>query len=597
VCNEPSAPTVQPKTNVTQWLRPYSTSIRTLAIRAAEQAAITAVVERRVQEALRRPVAGHSLGGGTPSSGAAGSGGPAGSAVVSSAGRSGGGVLAAVRGSQGGDAGDGTPRSGSGSTAGGAGVEGRETERVAQWRAAWSDVLSGGQSGGEVADGSHASAGSGGGGPRTPTGYVQAQAMLAAGAKAAGAAYNTYEGFVEPLPPAAASARGVGHRDATDAAAHDGSNLPLRVARGEASDSSAGRPPIGDVMPDSASSGALHSYFNAYLEGRRAAGLGSPPAVYPGSHGSVSGGEHAAPVLPHPQSANGVTLGLAPRPGGGYLAPAPSFRVSRTPSGASSIALLAASAGASTSGGGGGGGDDGWDGAAVGGAEDGRTVGSLASTMYPEVYDSLPAMDEKTFDVIARHTAIANSKKMGYADPRPDIRPSQVLMPVAGAGRSNVLAHVEPRQALDVQHNPIGLQGKADAVFASQLRAGLHSSTVDPKAPRTGEAVKTMWGAGGTAPSEATVGYSYRHAAAASMLGDAGTVFDRLTDVRGYTGTHRHRFGNDGRGKGLAGRDDSFDYGYLVGSVAVEQHEGAAVMPTLHGLLDHGPGGAAKRLG
>jgi hypothetical protein len=32
-------------------------------------------------------------------------------------------------------------------------------------------------------------------------------------------------------------------------------------------------------------------------------------------------------------------------------------------------------------------------------------------------------------------------------------------------------------------------------------------------------------------------------------------VFERLTDVRGFTGAHRHRFTEDGRGRGLAGRD------------------------------------------
>ena len=30
---------------------------------------------------------------------------------------------------------------------------------------------------------------------------------------------------------------------------------------------------------------------------------------------------------------------------------------------------------------------------------------------------------------------------------------------------------------------------------------------------------------------------------------------DRLTDTRGYTGAHKHRFDADGRGKGIAGRD------------------------------------------
>lgn len=35
----------------------------------------------------------------------------------------------------------------------------------------------------------------------------------------------------------------------------------------------------------------------------------------------------------------------------------------------------------------------------------------------------------------------------------------------------------------------------------------------------------------------------------------SGSVFDRLTDVKGYTSTHKERFNADGSGKGLAGRD------------------------------------------
>jgi hypothetical protein len=34
-----------------------------------------------------------------------------------------------------------------------------------------------------------------------------------------------------------------------------------------------------------------------------------------------------------------------------------------------------------------------------------------------------------------------------------------------------------------------------------------------------------------------------------------GAVFDRLTSVSGYTGTHKLRFNEDGTGKGIAGRD------------------------------------------
>ena len=34
-----------------------------------------------------------------------------------------------------------------------------------------------------------------------------------------------------------------------------------------------------------------------------------------------------------------------------------------------------------------------------------------------------------------------------------------------------------------------------------------------------------------------------------------GDIYDRLTDTSGYTGSHKHRFDETGRGKGLQGRD------------------------------------------
>jgi hypothetical protein len=34
-----------------------------------------------------------------------------------------------------------------------------------------------------------------------------------------------------------------------------------------------------------------------------------------------------------------------------------------------------------------------------------------------------------------------------------------------------------------------------------------------------------------------------------------GSIFDRLTDTSKYTGAHKARFGADGRGRGLSGRD------------------------------------------
>jgi hypothetical protein len=46
---------------------------------------------------------------------------------------------------------------------------------------------------------------------------------------------------------------------------------------------------------------------------------------------------------------------------------------------------------------------------------------------------------------------------------------------------------------------------------------------------------------------------------------DSGSVFDRLTDVKGYTGTHKERFNEDGSGRGLEGRHQ------VTGTLSQEQ--------------------------
>lgn len=38
------------------------------------------------------------------------------------------------------------------------------------------------------------------------------------------------------------------------------------------------------------------------------------------------------------------------------------------------------------------------------------------------------------------------------------------------------------------------------------------------------------------------------------------SIFDKLTDPKLYTGAHKARFDQDGKGKGLAGRFDIVDY-------------------------------------
>ena len=202
--------------------------------------------------------------------------------------------------------------------------------------------------------------------------------------------------------------------------------------------------------------------------------------------------------------------------------------------------------------------------AAGGGGGGGGEPGVSAAEMYPAVYEALPSMSARTFDAITRHGMVVNSRRMGYADARPDVRPGAVMMPAAAklyAASGTHHVYHEPRAALDYVPPHSGAQGRAEGAWAAQLRPHLHASGDDPRAARTGAGLRRMWAAGGLAPSEAATGYGYRHASAHSMLTGSGSVYDRLTDVRGYTGTHRHRFDSDGRGLGLAGRENSLDYG------------------------------------
>ncbi|KAJ3223392.1 Tubulin polymerization-promoting protein member 3 [Clydaea vesicula] len=47
----------------------------------------------------------------------------------------------------------------------------------------------------------------------------------------------------------------------------------------------------------------------------------------------------------------------------------------------------------------------------------------------------------------------------------------------------------------------------------------------------------------------------------------SGSVFDRLTDVKGYTGAHKERFNSDGTGKGISGRTYNNEGGKQLSSM------------------------------
>lgn len=50
------------------------------------------------------------------------------------------------------------------------------------------------------------------------------------------------------------------------------------------------------------------------------------------------------------------------------------------------------------------------------------------------------------------------------------------------------------------------------------------------------------------------------------QAGKAAATVDRLTDTSKYTGSHKERFDDSGKGKGLVGRKDvADDSGYVTG--------------------------------
>jgi hypothetical protein len=166
-------------------------------------------------------------------------------------------------------------------------------------------------------------------------------------------------------------------------------------------------------------------------------------------------------------------------------------------------------------------------------------------------------MDEATFDALVRSSVTANPRRMGYADLRPDIRPLSRL----GGGNAD---HASGRLHYV---NMGGGDGKSVAAFAGSLRAGLYDPSLDARAPRSGAEFEASWGGTTVAPSDAGPGYAFRHAAALSAWTGAGSVYDRLTDHRGYTGVHRARFDADGQGRGMAGRDLSYDVKAVSASI------------------------------
>jgi hypothetical protein len=174
---------------------------------------------------------------------------------------------------------------------------------------------------------------------------------------------------------------------------------------------------------------------------------------------------------------------------------------------------------------------------------------SISDADLDEAFLDLPGMTTETKRAIAKSHVFASSRVRGYADPRPDLRPVDLARWRPGA-----------------EHNAaVNQMSTKDAAFAGVLRPSHHRE--QSREGRSGrEILSRTWNPPELAPSDAVPSYAYRHAAA--RLQDS--VFDRLTDTRGFTGSHRHRFDDTGRGRGLKGRDaGDMDYAKLTSVVPV----------------------------
>lgn len=101
--------------------------------------------------------------------------------------------------------------------------------------------------------------------------------------------------------------------------------------------------------------------------------------------------------------------------------------------------------------------------------------------------------------------------------------------------------------------------GVFDTKMLKDLRPGLHADTQNPKSSNKSESRyrdNFSSGAGSAASGyQSSNQHSRPNSRSASRQRLNGSVFSRLTNSKGYPGTHKHRFDSDGKGRGLAGRD------------------------------------------
>lgn len=107
--------------------------------------------------------------------------------------------------------------------------------------------------------------------------------------------------------------------------------------------------------------------------------------------------------------------------------------------------------------------------------------------------------------------------------------------------------------------------GVYDTHNLKNLRPGLHADTQNPKSEnlKKSESLKKQFagasagGAAAAAGSSSDANFNRSSSRSGSRSGSRlnGSVFSRLTNPKGFPGTHKHRFDSNGKGLGLAGRD------------------------------------------
>ncbi|KAJ3309247.1 hypothetical protein HDU76_003678, partial [Blyttiomyces sp. JEL0837] len=97
--------------------------------------------------------------------------------------------------------------------------------------------------------------------------------------------------------------------------------------------------------------------------------------------------------------------------------------------------------------------------------------------------------------------------------------------------------------------------GHGDTLDNDTITDLIANSPKKPIAGRRADTPNTMNISDVVGSQSSLASSAYNKGSLTSLSEKKPSVFDRLTDSSGYTGSHKHRFNADGSGRGLAGRD------------------------------------------